>query len=83
MQVVAPKKEKLAEAEKSLKQTMGVLNAKRAELKEVEEKLAILQEQFVEKTAEKEKLEYQVDICTKKLGRAEKLIGGLGSEKDR
>lgn len=34
-QVVAPKKEKLAIAQKSLQETMEILNAKRAELKEV------------------------------------------------
>ena len=34
-QVVAPKKERLAEAEKSFSETMTDLNAKRAELKEV------------------------------------------------
>ena len=81
--VVAPKKERLAEAEKSLAETMKILNAKRAELKEVEDRLASLQQQFKEKTKEKEQLEVQVDICAKKLDRAQKLIGGLGGEKDR
>ena len=33
--VVAPKKEKLKEAQKELKETMDLLNTKRAELKEV------------------------------------------------
>ena len=81
--VVAPKKIKLAEAQQSLKETMEVLNAKRSELKEVEDRLASLKSQFEEKTKEKEVLEQQVDTCAKKLERAEKLIGGLGGEKDR
>lgn len=81
--VVAPKKERLAEAEASLKETMAVLNTKRAELKEVEDRLASLQRLFEEKTKEKEQLEEQVDMCAKKLERAQKLIGGLGGEKDR
>lgn len=81
--VVAPKKERLAEAEASLKETMAVLNTKRAELKEVEDRLASLQKLFEEKTKEKEQLEEQVDMCAKKLERAQKLIGGLGGEKDR
>ncbi len=81
--VVAPKKIKLAEAQLSLKETMEVLNAKRSELKEVEDRLATLTSQFKEKTKEKEILEQQVDTCAKKLERAEKLIGGLGGEKDR
>ena len=82
-QVVAPKKERLAEAEKTLRETMVILNAKQAELKEVEGRLATLQQQFEEKTKEKNDLEFQVDLCRKKLERAVKLIGGLGSEKDR
>ena len=81
--MVAPKKERLREAETSLKETMAILNTKRAELKEVEDRLATLKEQFSEKTREKEQLEEQVDICAKKLDRAQKLIGGLGGEKER
>ena len=81
--MVAPKKERLAEAQASLKETMTILNAKRAELKEVEDRLAALKQAFEEKTREKEELETQVDICAKKLDRAQKLIGGLGGEKDR
>ena len=81
--MVAPKKERLAEAQASLKETMIILNAKRAELKEVEDRLASLKQAFEEKTREKEELEKQVDICAKKLDRAQKLIGGLGGEKDR
>lgn len=81
--VVAPKKETLREAEQSLAETMRVLNEKRAELKEVEDRLASLQAQFKEATEKKEKLEFQVDICSKKLERAEKLIGGLGGERER
>lgn len=80
---MAPKKERLAEAESSLKETMAILNTKRAELKEVEDRLASLKHQFDEKTLEKEQLEEQVDVCAKKLERAQKLIGGLGGEKDR
>ena len=50
---------------------------------QVEDRLATLKQQFAEKTEEKERLEYQVDQCAKKLERAQKLIGGLGGEKDR
>ena len=59
------------------------LNAKRASLKEVQDKLAELQRQFDENTRRKAELADQVDICSKKLNRAEKLIGGLGGEKTR
>ncbi|MEE6501786.1 hypothetical protein FKM82_004321 [Ascaphus truei] len=81
--VVAPKKARLAEAQQSLAGTMALLNQKRAELKEVEDHLAALEETFREKTEEKVQLEFQVDLCAKKLERAEKLIGGLGGEKSR
>lgn len=59
------------------------MNAKRASLKAVQDKLAALQSQFDENTKKKADLEQQVDLCSKKLDRAEKLIGGLGGEKDR
>ena len=47
------------------------------------DKLEALNEQFQAMQAKKENLETNIDICTKKLERAEKLIGGLGGEKDR
>ncbi|XP_070695267.1 dynein axonemal heavy chain 12 [Pempheris klunzingeri] len=81
--VVAPKKASLAEAQGSLAATMALLDQKRAELKEVEDRLAALQKTFEEKTEEKAQLEFQVDLCARKLKRAEKLIGGLGGEKTR
>uniref|UniRef100_A0A674H7Z3 Dynein axonemal heavy chain 12 n=1 Tax=Taeniopygia guttata TaxID=59729 RepID=A0A674H7Z3_TAEGU len=80
---IEPKKERLKEAEESLAVTMELLNRKRGELAEVEGRLAALQQTFTEKTEEKARLEFQVDMCAKKLERAEKLIGGLGGEKTR
>ncbi|XP_046502836.1 dynein axonemal heavy chain 12 isoform X9 [Equus quagga] len=81
--VVAPKKARLAEAQKSLAETMELLNQKREELAEVEHHLENLQRTFREKTEEKARLEDQVELCAKKLERASKLIGGLGGEKSR
>ncbi|KAH6601980.1 hypothetical protein BASA61_001578 [Batrachochytrium salamandrivorans] len=81
--VVAPKKEALAKAEGELSVEMAKLNSKRAELKEVEDKMAKLESGFKEMTDKKADLEKQVDLVGKKLVRAEKLIGGLGGEKDR
>lgn len=81
--VVAPKKARLSEAQKSLAETMELLNQKRAELAEVEHHLENLQKIFLEKTEEKAALEDQVELCAKKLERASKLIGGLGGEKSR
>ena len=45
------------------------LNKKRADLREVQQKLAYLQAQFNENTAKKEQLERDVDMCSKKLDR--------------
>ncbi|XP_039551458.1 dynein heavy chain 12, axonemal [Passer montanus] len=80
---IEPKKEHLKVAEESLAVTMELLNQKRGELAEVEGRLAALEQTFAEKTEEKARLEFQVDLCAKKLERAEKLIGGLGGEKTR
>ena len=60
LKVVAPKKARLAEAEASLAETMEILNAKRQELAEVEEKLANLKLTFAEMTEKKQQLEFQV-----------------------
>lgn len=81
--VVAPKKEKLAQAEAELAVQMEKLNAKRAQLKEVVDKLQALNDEFEVMTNKKKELEHNIMICEQKLDRAEKLIGGLGGEKDR
>ena len=81
--VVAPKKKALAEAEAELAVQMGQLNEKRAELKAVLDKLEALNEEFAGMQEKKANLEANIDLCSKKLDRAEKLIGGLGGEKDR
>ena len=47
------------------------------------DKLQILNDQFEAMQTKKTNLEVNIDLCTKKLDRAEKLIGGLGGEKDR
>ena len=47
------------------------------------DKLQILNDQFEAMQTKKTNLEVNIDLCTKKLERAEKLIGGLGGEKDR
>ncbi|XP_058247474.1 dynein axonemal heavy chain 7 [Hemibagrus wyckioides] len=81
--VVAPKKEKLAQAEAKLKVAMESLQKKQAALKEVQDKLAKLQVTLEANKNKKADLENQVELCSKKLKRAEQLIGGLGGEKTR
>ncbi|XP_062475626.1 dynein axonemal heavy chain 7 isoform X1 [Pezoporus occidentalis] len=77
---VAPKKLKLNQAEGELKIAMDSLRQKQADLKEVQDKLAVLQDTLESKKQEKADLENQVDLCSKKLQRAEQLISGLGGE---
>jgi len=61
IKIVAPKKVKLAKAEADLAATMEKLEKKRAELKEIEARLATLQETFRNMVDEKNKLEFQVN----------------------
>ena len=56
---------------------------KQEDLKAVMDKLASLESQLEHSVKEKKRLEDGVDLCTQKLDRAEKLIGGLGGEKTR
>ncbi|XP_063078071.1 dynein axonemal heavy chain 3 [Engraulis encrasicolus] len=81
--VVAPKKERLQAAETELAAQMATLEVKRAELKEVEDRLQALNDTFEEMNNKKRELEDNIELCSAKLVRAEKLIGGLGGEKDR
>lgn len=62
---------------------MSLLEKKRASLREVQDKLAKLQETLENNKKKKADLETQVDLCSKKLERAEQLISGLGGERDR
>ncbi|XP_075973125.1 dynein heavy chain 3, axonemal [Anticarsia gemmatalis] len=83
IKVVAPKKAALAEAESELQMQMNTLNAKRAQLQAVLDKLQALNDEFAEMTRKKKGLEDEIALCSTKLQRAEKLIGGLGGEKAR
>uniref|UniRef100_A0A8C3I3V3 Dynein axonemal heavy chain 3 n=1 Tax=Chrysemys picta bellii TaxID=8478 RepID=A0A8C3I3V3_CHRPI len=81
--VVAPKRERLKEAEGLLEIQMKKLNTKRAELKDVMDRLQALNDEFESMNNRKKELENNIEICSQKLVRAEKLISGLGGEKDR
>ncbi|XP_025109931.1 dynein heavy chain 3, axonemal-like isoform X5 [Pomacea canaliculata] len=81
--IVAPKKEKLAEAEGELAVQMKKLGEKRLELKKVQDKLDNLNTTLAAMIKKKKELESNIDLCAKKLDRAEKLIGGLGGEEER
>ena len=81
--VVAPKKEKLKEAEGLLKIQMDALAEKQAELKAVLDRLQLLNDDLDLKKQKLQELEEAKEMCEKKLIRAEKLLGGLGGEKTR
>jgi len=50
---------------------------------QVTDKLQALSDEFETMTNKKKVLEDNINVCSMKLDRAEKLIGGLGGEKDR
>lgn len=52
-------------------------------LQTLKDKLASMEHDLVLNTEKKERLEAEVQLCSVKLERAEKLIGGLGGEKVR
>ncbi|KAK4874901.1 hypothetical protein RN001_014261 [Aquatica leii] len=83
IKIVAPKKERLNAAEAELAVQMETLNLKRAQLKEVTDKLQALNDEFAAETKKKKDLEDLIELCSQKLIRAEQLIGGLGGEKTR
>lgn len=47
------------------------------------DKLQALNDDFAAETKKKKELEDLIELCSQKLDRAEKLIGGLGGEKNR
>lgn len=62
---------------------MSALKIKQDELKEVVDKLNMLDEQLSAAKKKKSDLEAEFKLCSEKLDRAGKLIGGLGGEKAR
>lgn len=62
---------------------MNKLAEKKAALDEVQAKFQALQDQLDEMQMKKQELEDNIELCSKKLDRAEKLISGLGGEKNR
>ena len=81
--IVAPKKAALEEAQRKLDITMAALNAKKAALQQVEDDLALLENQLSEAKQKKFNLESQAQSCDTKIGRANELLDGLGGERER
>lgn len=62
---------------------MAQLKEKQETLRVVQEKLDKLNEDLVQKEQERQNLSENIELTKLKLVRAEKLISGLGGEKDR
>ncbi|KAJ3385211.1 Dynein heavy chain 7, axonemal [Entophlyctis sp. JEL0112] len=81
--VVAPKQIALARAEAELAVTLAGLAEKRAVLQAVQDRLTALNDNLTALSAKKDRLEREVKSCEEQLDRAQKLLGGLGGEKQR
>lgn len=75
IKVVAPKKEKLEIANAEYEATMAILDEKRNEVRQLQERLDSLKDRLEETVLNKEKLLAEVALCENKLLKAEKLIG--------
>ena len=80
--VVEPKKIALAAAEEEYNKIMAALKVKQDELDAIMAALAALEKQLEDSINEKKRLEDEVTLCEVKLERAEKLINGLGGQRD-
>ena len=80
---IAPKKASLEKAQAELAEVMAKVDAKKAELQGVLDKVAGLQKKLADTIANKADLEGQAQTMLDQMGRAEKLLGGLGGEKVR
>nr|XP_034175500.1 dynein heavy chain 12, axonemal isoform X3 [Osmia lignaria] len=81
--VVGPKRMKLDDAQRDYENTIKFLNERREMLAKLTERLAVLHQSLQAILEKKIQLENEVANCRNKLIRAEKLISGLGGEKDR
>jgi len=81
IKVVAPKKEKLEIANAEYEATMTILEEKRNEVRQLQERLDSLKDRLQETVLNKEKLLAEVALCESKLIKAEKLIGRYATRK--
>ncbi|KAJ8245285.1 hypothetical protein GJAV_G00269100 [Gymnothorax javanicus] len=80
---VGPKREKLAAAQAELDVVMSTLRDKQAKLKEVEDQIKVLKDQFESSVSEKEALARTMAQTETRLTRAGKLTASLGDEQVR
>eukprot|EP00033_Pygsuia_biforma_P005625 GCRY01006214.1.p1 GENE.GCRY01006214.1~~GCRY01006214.1.p1 ORF type:complete len:1920 (-),score=585.98 GCRY01006214.1:315-5459(-) len=80
---VAPKKMALSSAQNALAKKQNALNDSRTRLQEITDKVMSLKAQYEERVNEKETLRIDAEATEQKLNRAEKLVNGLASERER
>lgn len=80
---VAPKQERLKQAEDDYNEVAKNLEQKQSELQEVMDKLNQMESELQEATNRKQQLEEEYETTEVKLERAQKLINGLGDERQR
>jgi dynein heavy chain len=80
---IAPKRESLMKAEGDYQESLEQLNKKKESFKDSQEKLKAVQDDLQQKKQRKAELENEVDLCTRKLERAEQLITGFGGEREK
>uniref|UniRef100_A0ABD2X5S3 Dynein heavy chain 7, axonemal n=1 Tax=Trichogramma kaykai TaxID=54128 RepID=A0ABD2X5S3_9HYME len=81
--VVAPKKIALSQAKARYEYAIAGVEVKRAKLREVQAKVAKLEELLAQRKNDYQMMNDEVALCQQKLQRAEELIGGLGGEYTR
>ena len=62
---------------------MEQLNKKKQQLREAQERMKSLHDDLQQKKQKKAELENEVDLCSRKLERAEQLITGFGGEREK
>jgi dynein heavy chain len=80
---IEPKKKMVEAMDAELKKAQAELQMKENKLKEEMKKVEDLERAYIEVKEKKERLENEIELCRQRLGRAEKLTNGLGSEHER
>ncbi|XP_070598423.1 dynein axonemal heavy chain 6 isoform X2 [Erythrolamprus reginae] len=83
VKVVEPKRQKLHAAQTELDATLATLRAKQKKLKQVEEQIQELQDQYERSVNEKESLAKTMALTQARLNRAGRLTAALGDEQVR
>jgi len=83
VRAINPKREALAIAQQNLREAQAKLEAKQTQLRITEARVAGLQQRYASSLADREEVETAIAQTKLKLGRAEQLVAGLGTEEQR